>query len=165
MFFWLSVHLVSINLWLFSKNLTKMFQRALLVLCFLQRENKVLEICNTPFFWLPILLIYPRSVVKIHIHSSVGLSFKDLWSESESDSVMSDSLGSHGLYSAWNSPGQNTGVGSRSLLQGNLPNPGIKPRSPACRLILYQLSHKGILCLYRCLVESLLHIQFLFSLD
>ena len=29
------------------------------------------------------------------------------------------------------SPGQNTGVGSLSLLQGNLPNPGIKSRSPA----------------------------------
>ena len=27
--------------------------------------------------------------------------------------------------------GQNTGVGSLSLLQGNLPNPGIEPRSPA----------------------------------
>ena len=37
----------------------------------------------------------------------------------------------HGLYSPWNSPGQNTGVGSLSLLQGNLPNPGIEPRSPA----------------------------------
>ena len=34
-----------------------------------------------------------------------------------------------GLYSPWNSPGQNTGVGSFSLLQGNLPNPGIEPRS------------------------------------
>ena len=28
---------------------------------------------------------------------------------------MSDSLQSHGLYSPWNSPGQNTGVGSLSL--------------------------------------------------
>ena len=27
--------------------------------------------------------------------------------------------------------GKNTGVGSHSLLQGNLPNPEIKPRSPA----------------------------------
>ena len=36
----------------------------------------------------------------------------------------------HGLYSPWNSPGQNTGVGSLSLLWGNLSNPGIKPRSP-----------------------------------
>ena len=37
----------------------------------------------------------------------------------------------HGLYSPWNSPGQNTGVGSLSLIQGNLPNPGIEPSSPA----------------------------------
>ena len=52
-------------------------------------------------------------------------------SESESCSVVSDSLESLGLYSPWNSPGQNTGVGSLSLLQGNLPNSGIEPRSPA----------------------------------
>ena len=39
-------------------------------------------------------------------------------SESESRSVTSDSLRPHGLYSPWNSPGQNTGVGSLSLLQG-----------------------------------------------
>jgi len=44
---------------------------------------------------------------------------------------MSDSLRSHGLYSPCNSPGQNTGVDSLSLLQGNLPNPGIEPRSPS----------------------------------
>ena len=30
----------------------------------------------------------------------------------------------------WNSPGKNTGLGSHSLLQGDLPNPGIKPGSP-----------------------------------
>ena len=29
------------------------------------------------------------------------------------------------------SPGKNTGMGCHFLLQGNLPNPGIKPRSPA----------------------------------
>ena len=50
---------------------------------------------------------------------------------SESRSVVSDSLRPHGLYSLWNSPGQNTGVGSLSLLQGDLPNPEIEPRSPA----------------------------------
>ena len=43
---------------------------------------------------------------------------------------MSDSLQPHGLYDPWNSPGQNTGVGSLSLLQ-RIPSPGIKPRSPA----------------------------------
>ena len=37
----------------------------------------------------------------------------------------------HVPYSPWNSPGQNTRVGSCSLLQGNLPNSGIEPRSPA----------------------------------
>ena len=52
-------------------------------------------------------------------------------SESESRSVMSDSLRPHGLYHPGNSPGQNTGVGSFSLLQGTLPKSGIKPRSPA----------------------------------
>ena len=45
--------------------------------------------------------------------------------------VRQGSLQPQGLYSPWNSPGQNTGVGSLSLLQGNLPNPGIEPRSPA----------------------------------
>ena len=44
-----------------------------------------------------------------------------------------------GLYSSWNSPGQNTGVGSRSLLQG------LKPGLLHCRHILYQLSHHGSL--------------------
>jgi len=61
-------------------------------------------------------------------------------SESESCSVMSDSLLLHGL---WNSPGQNTGVGSLSLLQGILPTQGPNPGLPHCRQILYQLSHKG----------------------
>ena len=51
--------------------------------------------------------------------------------ESESRSVVSDSLRPHGLYSPRGSPGQNTGVGSLSLFPGDLPNPGIKPRSPA----------------------------------
>ena len=41
--------------------------------------------------------------------------------ESESHSVVSDSLRPHGLYSPWNSPGQNTGVCSLSLLQGIFP--------------------------------------------
>ena len=45
--------------------------------------------------------------------------------------LSSSSSSSSRLYSSWNSPGQNTGVGSLSLLQGNLPNPGIEPRSPA----------------------------------
>ena len=41
------------------------------------------------------------------------------------------------------SPGKNTGVGCHALLQGDLPNPGIEPRSPALQQILYCLSHHG----------------------
>ena len=40
----------------------------------------------------------------------------------------------HGLHSPWNFPGQNTGVGSLSLLQGIIPNPGIEPRSPSLQV-------------------------------
>ena len=41
------------------------------------------------------------------------------WEWSESRSVVSDSLWPHGLYSPWNSPGQNTGVGSQSFSRGS----------------------------------------------
>ena len=63
--------------------------------------------------------------------------------ESESSSVMSNSLGSHGLYSPWNSPGQNTEVEILSFLQGIFPAQGPNPGLPHCRWMLYQLSHKG----------------------
>ena len=46
-------------------------------------------------------------------------------------------------HSPWNSPGQNTGVGSISLLQGIFPTQGSNPGLPHCWQILYQLSHKG----------------------
>ena len=62
---------------------------------------------------------------------------------SESRSVVSDSLLPHGLYSPRNSPGQNTGAGSLSLLQGIFPTQGSNSGLPHCRQILYQLSHKG----------------------
>ena len=65
-------------------------------------------------------------------------------SESESCSVVSDCLWHHGLYSPWNSPDQNTGVGSLSLLQGIFPTQGSNPGLPPCRWIFfYQMSHKG----------------------
>ena len=61
--------------------------------------------------------------------------------ESESHLVVSDSLRPHGLYSPWNSPGQNTGVGSLSLLQGIFPTQGSNPGLSHCRRILHQLNH------------------------
>ena len=56
---------------------------------------------------------------------------------------MSDSLWPHGLYSPWNSPGQNMGVGSHSLLQGIFPTQRLNPSLSHCRHILCQLSNKG----------------------
>ena len=53
------------------------------------------------------------------------------------------SLVNHGLYSPWNSPGQNTRVVRVSLLQGIFPNQGSSPGIPHWRWILHQLSHKG----------------------
>ena len=66
-----------------------------------------------------------------------------LFIESDSRSVVSDSLRSHGLYNLWNSPGQNTGMRSHSFLQGIFPTQGSNPELPHCRQILYQLSHQG----------------------
>ena len=44
----------------------------------------------------------------------------------------------------WNSPGQNTGLGSCSLLHGVFPTQGLNPGLSHCRWILYQLNHQEI---------------------
>ena len=62
--------------------------------------------------------------------------------ESESQPVMFDSLWPHGRYSPWNSPGQNTGVGSCSLFQGIFATQWLNPVLLHWRQILYQLSHQ-----------------------
>ena len=67
-----------------------------------------------------------------------GASLVAQWKWSESLSVISDSLRPHGLHSPWNSPGQNTGVGSLSLLQEIFPTQGSNPGLSHCRWILYQ---------------------------
>ena len=58
-------------------------------------------------------------------------------SESECRLVMSDSLPPNGLYSPWNSPGQNTGVGNVSLFPRIFPIQGSNPGHLHCRQILY----------------------------
>ena len=84
------------------------------------------------------------SIVGLTIkYIKINCLYTDNESESESRSVVSDSLRPHGLYSPWNSLGQNTGVGSHSLLQGIFPSQGSNPGLPHSRRILYQLSHKG----------------------
>ena len=61
---------------------------------------------------------------------------------------MSDSLWPQELYPArllcpWNSPGKNTGVGSRSLLQGIFPIQGSNPGLLHCRWIINHLNPQG----------------------
>ena len=87
------------------------------------------------------LLTYYK-VFLLFLHLEILYVTNVSW-KSESCSVVSSSLWPHGLYSPWNSPGQNTRVGSLSLLQGIFPTQGSKPSLPHCRWILYQLSHQG----------------------
>ena len=67
-------------------------------------------------FFLQLWYLYFFYLTLIQYHM-----FRTL-SESECCSVTSNSLWLHGLYSSWNSSGQNTGVGSLSLFQGIFPN-------------------------------------------
>ena len=55
--------------------------------------------------------------------------------------MVSDSLRPLWTNSPWNSPGQNNGACSLSLLQGIFPTQGSNPGLSHCRW--YQLSHKG----------------------
>ena len=84
------------------------------------------------------------------------LNWKCLWSHlpldqawvfiierKKSCSVVSDSLLPHGLKNPWNSPGQNTGVGSLPLLQGIFPIQESKRGLLHCKWILYQLCYQG----------------------
>ena len=86
------------------------------------------------------LIVKVITIVRHKMQKRIKLVFE---SESDSRSVVSASLRPHGLNSPWNSPGQNTGVGSLSLLQGIFPTQGLNPGLPHCGCILYQLSHKG----------------------
>ena len=63
--------------------------------------------------------------------------------ETDSHPVVSHSLGPRGLYSPRNSPGQNAGVGSLSLLQRIFPTQGLNRGLLHCRQILCQLSYQG----------------------
>ena len=99
--------------------------------------------------WSPASGYFPNCRLPFHAVTGILCWWSGFWVdglmdvESESHSVMFNYLWPHGLYSLWNSPGQNTGVGSLSLLQGNLPNPGIEPRSPALQADLVPAEPQG----------------------
>ena len=60
-------------------------------------------------------------------------------------SVVSNSLRPHGLHTPWTSPGQNTGVGSPSRLQGIFPTKDQTQGSRIAGRFFYQLSHSHII--------------------
>ena len=72
----------------------------------------------------------------------LGIRLQRLGKKWKSLSHVPDSLRPHGLYTPWNSLGQNTGVGSLSLLQGIFPTQASNPGLLNYRQILYQLSYK-----------------------
>ena len=63
-------------------------------------------------------------------HNNLNINIHTTTATTENHSVGSDSLRPHRLYSLWNSLGQNTGVGSLSLLQGIFPIQGLNPGPP-----------------------------------
>ena len=93
--------------------------------------------CSAP----KVLMTWGRT---LYIHAIARSS----QSESESCSVMSDSLQLHGLYSPWNSPGQNTGVGTHSLLRGIFPTQGSNPGLPHCRFFTSWATREAHLSFY-----------------
>ena len=66
-----------------------------------------------------------------------------------------------GLLCPWNSPGKNTGVGCRALLQGIFSTQGSNPGLLHCRQILYRLSYEGQQCVH---VAKILPSQLLLCL-
>ena len=90
-------------------------------------------------------MVIALQCILISKHHAVYLKSM-LYVKSESHSVMSNSMQTHGLYrgpDCIDSPGQNTGVGSHSLLQRIFPTQGWNSCLPHGRRILYHLSHQG----------------------
>ena len=107
---------------------------------FIVSVQRILFVC---FFSLPTPKI--RSVAnKLFLMSS----------ESESCSVVSRLFATPWTIQSRNSPGQNTEVGSRSLLQWLFPTQGSNPGLPHCRWIFYQLSHQGSPRILECVANA-----------
>ena len=86
-----------------------------------QRPPRVVrELPDQPGTYLPLL--------RLRVITPLSLS-----EVSESHSAVSNSLRPHGLYSPWNSPGQNIGVGSLSHLQRIFPTQGLNPDLWHCK--------------------------------
>ena len=99
------------------------------------------------------LYVESKKIIQTYLHNRNGLTDIEnklvvAKGDSESHSVVSNSWQTDGLQPTrlpcpWNSPGQNTGVGSHSVLQGISPAQRSNPGLLHCRQILCHLSHQG----------------------
>ena len=122
------------------------FKLRIFLLHHLGHTSVLLWIFTSPVdFIAQISSLFQVTAVTMNILLKIMNDKMFLWSES--CSVVSNSLRPHGLHSPWNSLGQNTGVGSLSLLQRIFPTQGSNPGLSHCRPILYHLSHKGSPCI------------------
>ena len=93
-------------------------------------------------WWLPFLVIWktrcPEKSSTMELKTLHKISFSEKW-----HLLTSYSLWPHELYIPWNSPGQNTEVGSLSLSRGSSqPRQGSNAGLLHSRWILYQLSQR-----------------------
>ena len=84
-----------------------------------------------------LLLVTPRTAA-CQAPPPMGVSRQEYWSGVPLPSPSKILV----LFSSRNSPGQNTGVGSLSVLQEIFPTQGSNAGFPHCGQILYQLSHQ-----------------------
>ena len=107
-----------------------------LFVCFDIELHKLYVLESNSLFTLSII-IFSHSIGNLFILLMVSFAVQKLASlithfscmESESGTVVCNSLWPHGQYSPWNSPGQNTGV-IASHLQGMFPTQGLNRSFP-----------------------------------
>ena len=104
----------------------------ILMFIFYSKENKTE---NKDVLWIQV-----RQELKLNLFETYIYIYMN---RCESWSVVSYSMWSHGLYSPWNSLGQNAGVGSLSLLQGSSRPRNWTGVSCIAGQILYQLIYQG----------------------
>ena len=112
-------------------------------MCAKMSKWKIVSKCN-PASTSTTSLLVSITLLCTKVATLVPWSFSKIWLCKKWKSlVLSNSLWPHGLYRPWDSPGQDTGEGSYSLLQEIFINQASIPGLPYCGRILHQLSHKG----------------------
>ena len=121
------------------KVITKLRHEYYVLTCSLspqRRQKEQINIIEPRCILFTLKITYFRAILLLYIVNFFremeiiivrNLLLFEVKSESESHSVVSYSFRPYGLYSPWNSPGWNTGVGSLSLLQGDFPTQGSNP--------------------------------------